>query len=285
MSSRAVRCPFGSAAFGAGVLLLLAAIDVGATPSLANGWPDRVSAKYKVTFNGFDVGSFHFESTVNSRSYTTKGTAELSALLGVFKWSGTTQSSGRLTGEEPKPAEYDFDFKSKSKNGSVQMSFNDGGVASAKVLPPSFPSKNTVPVQQHHLKGVLDPMSAILALSRGRVGNPCGRSVSIFDGKHRFDLVLSFQRQERVTEARPSGQPEIGYVCRVRYIPIAGHKNNDETRQMANSNGIEVALRPIPSANLLVPYRVTIPTVAGPAVLLSQRVEITTGTGQIALVH
>jgi hypothetical protein len=258
-------------------------------PSPATGaraWPARVAAVYKITLGGLEVGSFHFESTVNEQSYTLSGSAELRALLGIFNWQGVTRSSGSVAGERPKPTAYTFDFKSNSKSGSVKISFNDAGVSNVTSVPPHAPSRASVPVREHHLKDVLDPLSAVMALTRARPSNPCGRKISIFDGKQRFDLVFSFRRRERIAEARPSGQPGIGYVCRVRYIPLAGHKNNDETRQMVSNTGIEVALRPVPSAYLLIPYQITIPTIAGPAVLISQRVDITTpGMRQIALVR
>jgi hypothetical protein len=136
------------------------------------------------------------------------------------------------------------------------------------------------------LKSVLDPMTAILALSRGNTANPCARRISIFDGKQRFDLVFSFRRLENITEAQPSGQPHVAFVCRVQYIPVAGYRRNTETQTMAASNGIEVAFRPVPSANLLIPYQITIPTIVGSAVLSSQRVDIIApGNRQIALVH
>jgi hypothetical protein len=55
---------------------------------------------------------------------------------------------------------------------------------------------------------------------------------------------------------------------------------------MAANEGIEVALRPIPAANLFVPYSITIPTRVGIASLQSKRVEIVTpGKPQIALLH
>src|SRR5262245_60980926 len=182
----------------------------------SDAWPSRVAAAYKITFNGFDVGNFQFESSVNSRSYTLTGNAELSALLGVFNWKGVTRSSGMLSGEDPKPAAYTFDYKSNSKSGSVKMSFSDGRVANSTVIPPSSPSKATVPLQEQHLKSVLDPLTAVMAVTRGQAGNPCGRRVSIFDGKQRFDLLFSFRRQQRITETVPSGQPGIAFVCRVR---------------------------------------------------------------------
>lgn len=266
-------------------LLTLCLNCVHAPSAAANGWPDKVSARYKITFNGFEIGTFQFEATTNARSYVLSGSAELSALLGTVKWSGTTRSAGVLAGEEPRPATYAFDYKSNSKAGSANVAFSDGRVTKATIEPPPGGGRNVVPLQEQHLKDALDPMSAIMALTRGRVGNPCGRNISIFDGKQRFDLALSFRRQQNVAEAQPSGQPGIAYVCRVRYIPVAGHKNNEDTRRMASNAGIEVALRPIPSANLLIPYQITVPLVAGSALLTAQRVEITTGMRQIALVH
>jgi hypothetical protein len=96
---------------------------------------------------------------------------------------------------------------------------------------------------------------------------------------------LSFVRQERVAEARPSGQPGVAFVCRVQYLPIAGHRMNEETQHMASSRGIEVALRPVPSAGIYIPYKITIPTIAGSATLTSERVHIVTRREQIALNH
>jgi len=248
-------------------------------------WPTRVDALYKVSFNGFEIGDFRFQAAVNGASYTLTGNAELSALLGAFSWSGATRSAGNVAGDQPRPQGYSFDFRANQKGGSIRMNFTEGTVSQVLSNPPSTPLPGAVPVRDFHLKDVLDPLTAVMALARGRSSNPCGRKIAVFDGRQRFDLLLSFRRQQRISEMMPSGQPSLVYVCRVRYIPIAGHRNNDETRELAASGGIEVALRPVPSANLLVPYQITIPTPAGTAVLTSQRAEIVTGRRQIALVH
>ena len=136
------------------------------------------------------------------------------------------------------------------------------------------------------MQGVVDPLSAMMVLTRGSAANPCDRRIPIFDGKERFDLVFSYKGEMRVTEQAPSGQPGIAYVCRVRYLPIAGHKIDQETKFMAANEDIEVALRPIPSAGLYIPYQITIPTLVGSATLVSKRVEIISpGKPQIALLH
>jgi hypothetical protein len=69
-------------------------------------------------------------------------------------------------------------------------------------------------------------------------------------------------------------------------LPIAGHKIDGDTKFMAANDAIEVALRPVPSANVFVPYQISIPTMAGSATIVSKRVEIVSpGKPQIAMLY
>ena len=271
-----------SAGFAAAALV--AALGA-ATPAAAEGWPSRVDATYRVAFNGFDVGTFDFRADVLGSTYTVQGDARLSALLGAFKWEGATRGAGQLAGNAPKPAGYTFEFRGVGKEGSIKLGFQQGAVTSVSALPAAPPLPGTIPVREQHLKDVLDPLSAVMAISRTANANPCGRKLAIFDGKQRFDLVLSYLRQQAVAEQKPSGQPGVAFVCRVRYVPIAGHRMTEETRHMAATEGIEIALRPVPSADLFVPHQITIPTAAGSATLTAERINIVTRSEQIALTN
>ena len=253
----------------------------------AEAWPAHVRALYDIEFNGINVGSFEFNSSAEGNTYNLTGYAKLSALLGAFHWKGQTNSSGQIVGEAPKPQAFAFDFKSNSKSGSTRMGFGDGGVTSLVNEPPVREKAGVVPVREQHLRGVLDPLAAVLALARPAGPNPCTRQLAIFDGKQRFDLQLSHRGQMRIAERRPSGQPAMAYVCRVKYVPIAGHKADEANSQLVNEDQIEIALRPIPSANLFIPYQITIPTVAGPARMIAKRVDIVGpgGSQQIALIY
>jgi len=268
-------------------VLALVGLVTTARPASAETWPAVVRAVYDVNFNGFNVGTFEFESQAEQESYTLIGNAKLSILLGAFTWDGLTRSFGLITDEAaPKPAAFSFDFKSSMKSGSTRMEFAHGEVTDIKNLPLTPPKGDIIPVREQHLKGVLDPLSAIMAVSRGSTASPCERRVPIFDGKERFDLVLSPKGETKITEQQPSGQPGMAHVCRVRYLPIAGHKVDSDTKYMAANDAIEVMLRPIPSANVFVPYQVTIPTMAGTATIVSKRVDIIlNGKPQIALLH
>jgi hypothetical protein len=253
-------------------------------PACADTWPASVRAVYEVNLNGFNIGSFEFQSEAESQSYTLSANARFSLLLGAFTWNSETRSFGLIVNEAPKPASFSFDYKSSVKAGSTKVGFSDGIVTNVKQQPPIPAKRDTIPLREQHLKGVLDPLSAVMVLSRGPSTNPCDRRLPIFDGKERFDLVFTYKRQMTVAEHQSSGLPGIAYVCRVKYMPIAGHESDREASMMASSDAIEVALRPVPSANVFVPYMITIPTIIGSATIISKRIDIASpGKPQIAI--
>jgi uncharacterized protein DUF3108 len=265
---------------------LAALVIAWSAPALADSWPASVRAVYDVNFNGFNVGTLEFQSEAEQQSYTLLTNTRLSILLGAFTFDGQTRSFGLLVNQAPKPAAFTFDFRSNMRAGSTKIGFSNGSVTNVTNLPPPALNPNTIPLREQHLKGVLDPLSAIMVVSRSSSGQPCDRRVPIFDGKERFDLIFSYKREMRVSEQQPSGQPDVAYVCRVKYLPIAGHKADPETQFMATNDAIEVALRPVPSANMLVPYQISIPTLAGVASIVSKRIDIASpGKPQIALTH
>jgi hypothetical protein len=265
----------------AGVVAFIAG---GLAAPRAEAWPALVRATYDVNFNGLNVGTFEFEAHTEDKSYTLTGTAQLTLLL--FTWIGEIRTFGLLSNQTPRPAAFSFEFQANGKTGSTRMDFVSGTVTDVKNIPPAPPKPDTVPVREQHLKGVLDPLSAILMVANYSNPDPCERRLPIFDGRERFDLLLTYKGQTKVSEQQPSGQPVIAHVCRVKYRPIAGHKADAESSYLATTDGIEVSLRPVPSANILVPYQITIPTIIGYATIVSKRVEIESpGLPQIALLY
>jgi hypothetical protein len=177
-----------------------------------------------------------------------------------------------------------MNFRTKSKEGSVTLNFKGADVSSVQLVPSKPPSPEAVPLKPEHYKNVFDPMSAIFAMTLGGTGkDPCDKRVPIFDGKIRYDLAMSYKKTEKLSEKRPSGQPAELIVCRVKYQPIAGHKPKDFESPWVDFKNIEIALRPIPSAGIHVPYRITVPTTLGAAVMQAETVTINTPNQQIAL--
>jgi hypothetical protein len=258
------RTPF----FGC-VLLAVAAVSIALGPARLEAgpaeaaadksWPTQITTTYKVTFNGFDIGSFRFQSQISPQGYTLDGSAELSALLGAFQWKGVTRSSGTVQGDAPKPAGYTFDFKGNSKTGAVKMSFKDGGVANVSLVPPAKPpSPETVPVKDQHLKDVLDPLSAVMALLRGGVAQPCGRSPS---SAVKRSICCCRRAASAASPRRPSAsQPRV----RVPRALRADRRLQDEQGTKAwRKHRIEVGCVH-PGGEPACPT-VTVPTIARPA--------------------
>jgi hypothetical protein len=282
------------------VAALVSGIAAAQTPALAQratadagDWPSQVRAAYAISFGAFgDIGTFNFQSNMAAEGYTLTANADLKVPL-LFTWATKMSSDGRIAGEKPLPTAYSFQAIARPVIGgergqSIRMGFRDQKVAGLTIQPASpAPGPDFVPLTEASTRDVLDPLAAILAMSRVKGdANPCNRRLSIFDGKQRFDLVFSAAGQARVPEIHPSGQPMMGPVCKVRYVPVAGYKDNDETRRLVNQTGIQIAFRPVPSANLVVPYQITVPTPAGTATITLQRMDIVApGQKQIALVH
>jgi hypothetical protein len=276
------KVPTGAIALAASALLaVLPAMTLRGAAAFADSSGGEVDAEYKISLNGFDVGTFHYTSRVEGKHYTLASDVELSFLLGAFHWKGVSRTVGSMSDAALSPTGFNFDFTSSLKSGAVRMGFDRGTVSSVAIEPEAPLQPDVVPVEARHLKGVLDPLSAIMVLTRGAGQNPCARRVAIFDGKQRFDLELAFRRKAPLGE-RGRG---VGTVCAIRYIPIAGYRANEDTRSMAQSTGIEITFRPVPEADLQVPHRIVLPTLAGEAEIVAERVNIrTAGQGRLALV-
>ena len=96
MTLRTASVAKGVCSFLAGLSLSLAAIAAGPQTAAAEAWPANVRAVYDINFNGFNVGTFEFQSQAEQQSYTPLGNARLSVLLGAFTWDGETRSFGLI---------------------------------------------------------------------------------------------------------------------------------------------------------------------------------------------
>ena len=244
-----------------------------------------VDAVYQISWLGAHIGDFRIKSSITTRQYSLQATAELSVFFGTFSWQGATTSSGLMTANGPVPQNYTFKYATNDRRESVELRFQKRMVQDILVNPPQFPGARHVPITAAHLQNVVDPLSAIVLLSQARLnhGEACNKRLPIFDGKIRYDLILS-----------PKGTRTIGsagklrgtaYVCSVRFVPIAGHKmgKQGENEVASGNTGIEVWLVPVPEAGLIVPYYVHVPTPAGTASMVTAKFDVQTPAGRHAL--
>lgn len=268
------------AALASTVLLLSFISSTHARPASAQAGFSQVFARYDISFNGLSIGTFRFHSNLTDRTYELDAKARISLLSGVlFEWKGHTHSSGLITSRGPVPSVYKFGYKAGDKRGKIEMSFHGNAVKHMMLDPPRRPSAKRVPVERRHMRNVVDPLSAVILLSqvhrKARGNKTCDQRMRIFDGKMRYDLQLSFKKRDYLDNG--DGYVGPAYVCRVKFVPIAGHKaSKKETSFMARSNGIEVWLVPAREVGLYVPYRIVLPLPVGHASMTSEHFHVET---------
>lgn len=253
----------------------------------------RLHAVYTINFNDFELGSFKLWSEMSKNRYSILGKGELSVLKGlVYNWTATTKSSGRLTKKGPKPKSFSFEYEANSQQEKINMLFRKDRVTQVIYDPPRQQDKKIEPVKENDLKGVFDPMSAMIALtsiSNNRSGSGskvCRITLPMFDGKERYNLVFSHKKTVHMSKGSEKGYSGPAHICRVRYMPISGHEvDNQGTKFMAETNEIEVWMVPVPNANINLPYHVVVPTLVGYVSATSQMFQVEKPDGQIAFVN
>jgi hypothetical protein len=138
------------------------------------------------------------------------------------------------------------------------------------VNPPSPPDPERVPITEAHRRGVTDPMTASLIRAAGGADpmtpETCQRSTAIFDGRMRYDLRLAFKRMERVKAEKGYQGPVV--VCSVSFTPLAGHiPSRAVIKYLTSMQDSEVWLAPVAGTRIVVPFRISVPTPVGDAVV------------------
>jgi len=231
----------------------------------------RITAVYRVDLAGFNLGDFRLTTTFRGDDYEMRGEGRLTILQGlVFEWRGVTASAGRVTSAGPEPAMYALSYSDGGKQMTEQlrMTFGDRAVTGVSIVPNKRPAPRTIPVTKEQLEGVLDPMSGAFLSAHSENPNGdltvCNRTLPVFDGRQRFDLVITPKRAVTVRRTTPTGYGGPAVICGVKFIPIAGYQpDNPDIRLMSQSNEIEVWLVPVRGTDMYVPYRIVLPTQVG----------------------
>ena len=94
----------------------------------------------------------------------------------------------------------------------------------------------------------------------------CRTGAGIFDGRLRYDIKLDYKRMETVKAERGYHGPAL--VCAIYFTPVAGYiPDRPVIKYLATERRIEIAFVPIAGTRVLVPFRMTIPTPFGLAML------------------
>jgi hypothetical protein len=237
-------------------------------PARAQG---RLEAEYVASLSGLPIGQGNWVVDISDNAYTVAASGTTAGLLKVFtRASGTGAARGIIVGGQPVPTTYAATIVDSRHVDEVRIALANGNVTDYTAVPPLLPLPDRIPVTDADRRGVVDPITSALNRVAG-TGNPvnpeaCNRKIPVFDGRVRYDLQSQFKRMEMVKAEKGYEGPAV--VCALNFIPISGYvPSRAAIKYLIELHDAEVWLAPIAGTRVLAPFRFSMPTPLGPAVL------------------
>jgi hypothetical protein len=231
---------------------------------------ETIRARYSVNLVGLHIGDATANGVLGPQSYKVDLNAHLTGFAAlVVNLKTAFSSSGAILRGAIVPSAYATTSATSQETRTVRMALTNGSVKGLEISPPFEDKEGRVPLTEASKRNIVDPMSAFIipvAAGESLVGPAaCAKSIPIFDGFTRFDVKLSYAGTRNVSTQGYSGPVS---VCTARYVPVAGHKpDSKSTRFMTENRQIEAWLAPVERARVVVPYRISLLTMAGMAVI------------------
>lgn len=244
--------------------MAVAAFFAGGDTARAQG---KVDAQYLVTLAGLPVGKGHWTIEISDDRFTATASGGTAGLLRVFaSGEGSSSAQGVLAHGKPVSTTFNASITADKKTEEFRMTVDGGNVKDLSVVPPPQPDSERVPLTEAHRRGVNDPMTASLIRVPGNaelIGpEACQRTLSVFDGRMRYDVQLTYKRVDQIAADKGYSGPAV--VCAVTVVPIAGHNpSRAAVKYLVNLRAIELWLVPIAGTRVVVPFRLAVPTPIG----------------------
>jgi len=250
--------------FLAGAAMLLSAPHA----ALAQG---KLDARYEATLAGIPVGKGAWTIEIADDQFSAAASGGTAGLLKAFAGgSGTGAAQGRVVNGALVASSYSATTTTSKKSEAIRITLANGNVKEFAIEPEPPVDADRLPVTDAHRRGVYDPMTGAMIKVPGtsEVLSPdsCRTGAGIFDGRMRYDLKLDFKRMETVKAEKGYHGPVV--VCAVYFTPVAGYiPDRPVIKYLAAQRNIEIAFAPVAGTRILVPFRMTVPTPLGTAVL------------------
>ena len=248
------------------ILGVLAGLGVAGAPAVTAA--EEIRSEYSVSLLGLPVAYLSFVTVLDGDEYSISGDLTTSALADIIeKTRGSARVSGTVGRERYLAAQYEVSYTSGDETYRTEMELKGGNVQSAVNTPAQKTEPaDWVPLKKEHTKSVLDPLSSLVVPA----GNePCPRTLEIFDGQSRIDLVLA---PKDVRPYSTEGFSGDAMVCSIRFVPRAGYrKGSSAIRYLEKQDGMEVWFARHPQGDFHAPVYAKIPTKIGPVVVAATR--------------
>jgi hypothetical protein len=245
----------------------------GASPALAQA---QFDATFTLSMAGLPIGKLTWKTRLGTSDYSTQANGRVSGFLSLLvNGEGNVHVKGQIKDGRPQPASFVSAVVREDEKVNVQFALDGSRVRDLKVEEPPLEA-DRVPIVDTHKSGVIDPLSALLipgpADPMAREG--CDRTLSMFDGRRRYDLTLSFKRTDMIKNE--GGKSSMVLVCAVKFTPMSGHRASSQLiKFLSEGRDIEIWLVPVTGTRILAPVRLSVASLVGNMVLQADQFETT----------
>jgi Protein of unknown function (DUF3108) len=250
--------------------LLAAGAFLALAPQAASA-QGRLEAHYEATLSGIPVGKGSWTIEIGDDAFSASAQGGTAGLMKAFSGgTGSGASQGRIVNGALVASNYTATTTTSKKSETIRLALANGSIREFSIEPEPPVDADRVPVTEAHRKGVFDPMTGSMLRVPGTAElmspDSCRTGAGIFDGRMRYDLKLDYKRVEMVKAEKGYHGPAL--VCAIYFTPLAGYiPDRPVIKYLATQRNMEIAFVPIAGTRVLVPFRLTIPTPFGPAML------------------
>ncbi|WP_114856913.1 DUF3108 domain-containing protein [Azospirillum brasilense] len=208
-----------SAAIAAGLCAALAGLFP--LPAQAQRW----QLDYRVHVGGVAVLDARAELTLTEGRYSVQVNAATDGFLGrLFPWETQSLSVGTVTPDGVAPIRHTQSGVLRGSPRTVTLDFAPDGSVRTQVSPPPE-EEDRDPVPDTLSRETRDPLSGVLdMLMAGLHGGGCQRTVPVYDGRRRYDMIFTDRGMTMIGASRHSVFAGAARQCRVSHKPIAGYE-------------------------------------------------------------
>jgi hypothetical protein len=254
-------------------------ILAGLSPAVQAAENKRVTLDYAVYVGGWETIKVSFDTSLRPETYHMKTALDGEGVLNWwFNWRMSAFSEGRLADGKAIPTRAGADSHWNGKHRQTRITYPTSGLPVVRVTPPPSDDDRD-PVPEALRAGTRDLSGAVLTLlsSIGRK-NGCDVREPVFDGRRRYDLVMTQLETVQMTASDYSPFSGAAFKCRLKVDPIAGYKRNRENRRKwRKSDHTTIWIGQVFDAVPPLPVRMHLDTVVGALIVHLVKAKIHAG--------
>jgi hypothetical protein len=234
---------------------------------------EQMELTHTVYLGGIYMGKIETLVDQTDDAYRVESRAATSeAMKWVLRWIAVGETEGRISTDGLRPEMHVHSSAWQGKKRSARLDYDrHGNVTFETAGRKSNNPAKYIPIDPGSLQGSVDPLSMILwaarKLDRDR---ECSGTYPVFDGRRRFDVILSQSSSRTFPPSRYSVFKGTAIGCRIEIKGKGGFKRDGGDSLASDSDVVIYAAAPVPGGHM-VPVRMELPTELGVMTLHLER--------------